>query len=130
MVTDPIADLLVRIKNAGNTGLPSTIIPYSQLKFEIASLLQKEGYIGSVSKKGKKAKKVIEVSIAYTNKKPRIADAARVSKPSRRVYMGVHDIKPVRHGYGLLVLSTPKGIMTDKEARKEHVGGEALFKIW
>ncbi|MCR4306442.1 MAG: 30S ribosomal protein S8 [Candidatus Yonathbacteria bacterium] len=130
MVTDPIADLLVRIKNAGNTGLPSTIIPYSQLKFEIASLLQKEGYIGSVSKKGKKAKKVIEVSIAYTNKKPRIADAARVSKPSRRVYMGVSDIKPVRHGYGLLVLSTPKGIMTDKEARKEHVGGEALFKIW
>ena len=130
MVTDPIADLLVRIKNAGNTGLPSTTIPYSQLKFEIVNLLEKEGYVGSVSKKGKKAKKVIEVGIAYIDKKPRIADAVRVSKPSRRIYMGVNDIRPVRHGYGLTVLSTPKGIMTDKEARKEHVGGEALFKIW
>jgi len=130
MVTDPIADLLVRIKNAGYTRLPATTIPYSQLKFEIMNLLHKEGYVGPVSKKGRKTKKVIEVDIAYTDKRPRVTDAMRVSKPSRRVYMGVNDIKPVRHGYGILVLSTPKGIMTDKEAKKEHVGGEALFKIW
>ncbi|MFC1720657.1 30S ribosomal protein S8 [Patescibacteria group bacterium] len=127
---DPVSNMLIQIKNAGMAGLQSVLVPHSNLKFEIANLLQKEGYVGSVEKKGKKVKKHIEIVISYKDKAPRINDLKRLSKPSRRIYVGVKDIKPVRNGYGISVLSTPKGIMTDKAARKEHVGGELLFKIW
>ncbi|MEK9167972.1 MAG: 30S ribosomal protein S8 [Patescibacteria group bacterium] len=127
---DPIADFLTNIRNASTASLASTMMPYSSVKFEIATLLAKEGYLASVTKKGKKVKKYLEVGIVYNGKTPRIGGVVRISKPSRRVYYGTKEIKPVRHGFGMLVLSTPKGIMGDKEARKEHVGGEALFKIW
>jgi len=127
---DPISNMLIQIKNAGMAGLPSVLVPYSNLKFEIADLLKKEGYVTSVEKKGKKVKKYIEIEVSYTGKSPKINEVKRMSKPSRRIYMGVKDIKPVRNGYGISVLSTPKGIMTDKVAKKEHVGGELLFKIW
>ncbi len=127
---DPISNMLISIKNAGNAGLVSTMIPYSKLKLEIANTLKEEGFVSSVSKKGKKGKKFIDINIVYTGKIPKITNVSRISKPSRRIYMGVKDIKPVRQGYGTLVLSTPKGILTDKKAKDEHVGGEALFKIW
>ncbi len=127
---DTISNMLIQIKNAGMAGLPSVLVPYSNFKFEIADLLQKEGYVTSVEKKGKKVKKYIEIVVAYKDKSPRINDLKRISKPSRRVYMGAKDIKPVRNGYGISVLSTPKGVMTDKLAKKEHVGGEILFRIW
>ena len=129
-MTDPISDMLIRIKNACGAKHRSLLVPYSNIKFEIADLLQKEGFIESISKKGKKSKKMIEISLKYNEKNPQIKGVARISKPSRRVYMGVSSIKPVMHGHGILVLSTPKGIMTDKKARLEHVGGEAMFKIW
>lgn len=128
---DPIANMLVQIKNAGMAGLPSTTIPYSNIKFEIASLLKKEGLLSSVEQKGKKIKKSIEVGVLYSkDKAPRISNIKRVSKPSCRVYLGVKEIRPVLQGHGIMVLSTPKGILTEKEARKEHVGGEVLFKIY
>ncbi len=128
---DPIANMLVQIKNAGMAGLSSTTIPYSNIKFEIASLLKKEGLLSSVEQKGKKIKKSIELGVVYSNNKaPRISNIKRMSKPSRRVYLGVKEIRPVLQGHGIMVLSTPKGILTEKEARKEHVGGEVLFKIW
>ncbi|HYC34455.1 MAG TPA: 30S ribosomal protein S8, partial [Candidatus Paceibacterota bacterium] len=82
------------------------------------------------SKKGKKVVKTLEVELMYEEGKPRITDVERVSKFSRRVYQGAKDLKPVRNGYGIMVLTTPKGILSDKTARKEKVGGEALFKIW
>lgn len=126
---DPIANMLIQIKNAGMAKLPTVLVPYSDIKFAIAQALEKEGYIRSVEKKGKKVKQYIEIELLYTESKPRIKDVERVSKPSRRIYMRVKDIKPVRQGYGTLMLSTPKGVLTDKEARQEHVGGEALFKI-
>lgn len=129
-MNDKIADMMIRIKNAGKAKLPSTVVPYSQLKLDIAQVLMKEGFIASIAKKGKKAKKYLEIGLAYNAGEPKVHDAQRVSKVSRRVYYGYRDIRKVRSGYGLLVLSTPKGIMSGETARKEHVGGEPLFKVW
>lgn len=128
---DPIADMLVNIKNAATAGKPFALVSYSKLKLSIANILVQEGYLKSVAKRGKKAKKFIELEIMYhQDKTPRLSGATRISRPSKRVYYGTTDVRPVRNGYGLLVLSTPKGILTGKDARKEHVGGEALFKVW
>ena len=130
MTTDPIAEMLTRIKNAGNAGKPTVLIPYSKIKMAIAEILEKEGYIKSLNKKGKKVAKFIEIELLYSGNAPRISDIKRLSKPSRRVYQRTLEIRPVRHGYGRLILSTPRGLMTDSEARKTRVGGEVLFKIW
>ena len=130
MVTDPIADMLAQIRNAGNARKESLILPYSKLRLSVASVLLKNGYIASIVKKGKKVVKTMELGLVYHEGKPRVTGTKRISKSSCRVYMGVKDIKPVRHGYGHLVLSTPKGIFTGNEARKMKLGGEALFKIW
>jgi small subunit ribosomal protein S8 len=92
--------------------------------------LQKEGYVGEVTKKVKKGNPVLEIALVYIDKKPKISEVERVSKSSRRVYFGMKDLHTIRNGSGLLVLSTPKGILSGKEARKEQVGGEALFKMW
>lgn len=129
-MTDKIADMLIRIKNAGTAGHDSVLIPYSDLKASIAQALLHAGYLSSVEKKGKKVKKELVLGVAYDKGKPKIKNIKRVSKLSCRVYYGYRDIHPVRHGYGALILSTPKGIMTGETARKEQVGGEALFKIW
>lgn len=127
---DPIADMLIRIKNGGIAGKDLAEMPFSNMKEAIAKVLFAEGYIASYAKKGKKVQKTLEIGIAYEGKKPRVSDVLRMSKPSRRFYLGVDEIKPVKNGYGLLVMSTPKGIMTGDDAKKGMVGGEALFKIW
>jgi len=129
-MTDPIADMITRIKNASTSQKESVVFPYSKLKLAILDVLLKEGFVRSFAKKGKKIAKFIEVSLIYTDGESRITDVSRESKSSRRVYLQAKDIKTVKSGYGVLVLSTPKGIMTDKQARAEHLGGEALFKIW
>jgi small subunit ribosomal protein S8 len=130
MVTDPIADMITRIKNAGSAGSSSVLVPYSKLKMSIAELLEKEGYIKSVGKKGKKIAKTIELGLIYNEGEPRVQGAERVSKFSKRVYQKAKGIRPVKNGYGLLVLTTPKGIISDTDAREQNVGGEVLFKIW
>lgn len=131
MVTDPISDMLIQIKNASRVGKPAVLIPFSNIKMEIAKVLVKEGYLKNAVKRGKKVKKFLACDIVYsTDGKARLIDLKRVSKPSKRVYKGVQDIHKVKQGFGLLVLSTPKGILTNKEAVKEKVGGEALFEIW
>jgi small subunit ribosomal protein S8 len=127
---DPIADMIIRIKNASDSKKESVVFPHSKLKLAILDALLKEGFIKSFGKKGKKVVKWIEVGLAYEDGAPKIKGVERVSKTSKRVYRKAKDIRSVRNGYGLLVLSTPKGIMTDGAARKEKVGGEALFKIW
>jgi len=130
MVTDPVSDMLIRIKNAGMAGLDSVRIPYSKQKEVLANILTKEGYVKYADKKGKNIKKNIEIGILYNGKKPKISDIKRISKPSRRVYEGYKKLKPVKFGHGTLILSTPKGVMTEKRALKEKLGGEMLFKIW
>ena len=127
---DSIANMLIIMKNGGKAGKESVFLPYSKMKNAILECLQKEGYVNSVSKKVKKDQPVLEVGLVYTEEKPKITEVERISKQSRRVYFGMRDIHRVRNGSGLLVLSTPKGILSGKEARKEQVGGEALFRIW
>lgn len=118
------------IKNASLAGKETVSFPYSNLKNAILECLKKEEYIDQISKKVKLGHPVLEVTLVYKDKKPKITEVERVSKQSRRVYFGIKQIHPVKNGFGLLVLSTPKGILSGKDAKREQVGGEALFKIW
>ena len=127
MVTDPIADFLVRVRNAGLAGKEAVVIPASKMTNALATLLEQEGYVAAVAKKKGGP---ITVTLAYKNGRPVISGSKRISKTSRRMYMGVREVRPVKRGYGLLVLSTPAGVMTGKEAREKRVGGEVLFEIW
>ena len=134
MVNDPIADMLMRIRNAGAAGKVTTEVPYSSLALRIANVLLKEGFIASVERESKKAitkERMMTVGIKYdAPRDPRVKGLERVSKPSRRVYSGVAKLRSVHQGHGLVILSTPKGILTDTDARKEHVGGEVICKVW
>ncbi|MEK7558608.1 MAG: 30S ribosomal protein S8 [Patescibacteria group bacterium] len=127
---DPISDMLIRLKNGSAVKRESVSMPYSSVKNAIALALLKVGYVTAVVKRPRKVGSALEITLRYDDGKSRIKDVLRVSKPSKRVYMGVKELRSVKSGYGALILSTPKGILTDKEARKELVGGEALFKIW
>lgn len=129
-MTDSIADMIIRFKNAGASGKESLSVPYSKFKHEICNFLEKEGYIKSVSRRGKKIAKSLEVELLYENDKPKIREVKRVSKLSRRVYKKAKDIRPVKNGYGILVMSTARGLLSGKDARRASLGGEALFEIW
>ena len=118
------------MKNASLAEKETVSFPYSKMKDAILECLKKEGYIKQFSKKIKKGFPVLEAELLYADKKPKITEVERISKQSKRVYFKMKDIYPIRNGFGLLVLSTPKGILSGKEAKKEQVGGEALFKIW
>ncbi len=136
MIVDPIADMLARIKNAQLSRKDEVYIPYSKLKEKIAEILKKEGYIEDyvVSEKDKKGnQETLIIKLKYLddrNRKPAIMGLRRVSKPGRRIYVGVNEIPYVRKGLGTAILSTNKGILTDAEARKERVGGEILCYVW
>lgn len=131
MQHDPISDLIIQLKNAGSVNKESVTIPFSNIKFAIAEKLATKGYVKMPIKKGKKIAKFIEVGLIYMEDgRPRITGVERLSKQSKRLYRGFQDIKSVKQGFGSLVISTPKGILTDDEARKEKVGGEILFNIW
>lgn len=131
MVTDPISNMIISMKNGAMVSKEAITIPFSKLKYSIAQCLKDCGYITEVSKKTEKSNvSVLEIKLAYVNGVSKINDVSRVSKPSRRTYLGVHDLHSVKNGHGSMILSTPKGIMTERQARKERVGGEALFMIW
>lgn len=128
---DPISNMLIAIKNSTMVSKKSVVVPFSSIKLAIAECLKENGFISNVSKKTEKNNvPVLEIELTYPMGKSRINDVKRISKPSRRVYMGMRDIHTVKNGYGMTVFSTPKGILSDKQARKEQVGGEALFMIW
>jgi len=129
-MTDPISNFIIQIQNASLAGKATVTVPHSNLLLAIAELLVKKGYVKSVSKKGKKVQKFLEVELATIDGRPRVSGVQRLSKPSKRLYRGHDEIYPVKQGYGTLVVSTPKGILSDDEARKEKVGGEILFTIW
>lgn len=128
MITDPISDLIIRIKNASDAGKATVSVADSKFVENVAHLLKKSGYISSVSKN--KDNREIEIGLLYIGNEPRIHGVERVSKPSRRMYQKSRDIRTYRSGFGNVVLSTPKGVLTDVEAKKLKVGGEILFKIW
>ncbi len=127
---DQIANLLIGIKNAGAVNKSATIVPHSKVKEAIAEVLKSEGYVKTYHVNSNGVKKSLEVVLAYDGKSPKVKEVKRLSKLGMRRYYQVEDIKKIRNGQGLLVLSTPKGIMTGGAARKENVGGEALFEIW
>ena len=131
MVTDPVADFIIQLKNAGAVGKREVSLPFSNLKFSVAEKLKEAGYIVSAEKKGKKVKKTLAVTLKYNDAgEHAIHNVKRISKPGRRMYKTVAEITPVHYGQGALILSTPKGVLTDAQARKEKVGGEAMFEIW
>lgn len=119
------------MKNASMVSKDRVVVPFSKIKYAIAECLKEHGFVANVSKKTEKNNvPVIEIALLYTATGPKIHDVERVSKPSRRVYSGVRDFRPVKNGHGLTVLSTPKGVLSDMQAKKEQVGGEVLFKVW
>jgi len=126
----PVSNMLNGIKNANRAGRESVVVPHSKLCLAIATKLSKEGYVGVVSEKTRRGRPVIEIGLITVDGKAKINNVVCISKPSRRMYTSMHEIKPFKNGFGAFVYSTPKGILTDKEARKENVGGEVLFSIW
>jgi small subunit ribosomal protein S8 len=130
-LTDPIADMLTRIRNAGKAKFSSVDIPGSKVKIEIAKVMKNEGYIRNYKfvKDGKQG--VLRVYLKYKDdQKHVILEMNRMSKPSRRIYIGAKNVKPVYNGLGTAILSTSKGILTDKQARKENVGGEVICTLF
>ena len=130
MVNDPIADLITRLKNATLVQKESVAMPYSKMKEAVALSLKKAGFVGEVTKEGDGVQRTLVVELKYQKGQPMIRGVQRISKPGRRLYAGVKEIHPVKYGKGALILSTPRGILTDAEARKVRAGGETLFKIW
>ena len=128
-MTDPIADMLIRIKNAAAVGKPAVSMPSSKIKVAIAKVLEEEGYIGSsrVTKDG--AKSVLEIALKYYEGKPVIERLQRISKSSLRQYRGKDALPKVLGGLGVAIISTSKGIMTDSQARQQGVGGEVLCVV-
>ena len=131
MVGDTVGDFIIQLKNAGMVGKKQVSIPYSKLKHAIADTLVKEGYIVSAEKEGKKVGKTLEVALKYDVKGAHhIRGVKRISKPGRRLYIKATEVYPIKFGKGRIILSTPQGILTGEEARKQNVGGEQLFIIW
>lgn len=130
-MTDPIADLLTRIRNAQIAKHASVTIPYSQMKAAIIKILYEEGFVGAFKVVENEGRKSLQVSLRYAvGQEPMISEIHRNSRPGRRSYVGYRRVKPVRNGMGMSVLSTPKGILTDVQAREGKIGGELLFTIW
>ncbi len=129
--SDPIADMLTRIRNACKAGLPAVEMGHSRLKAEIARILKKEGYIADVAEAAEESKKILRIVLKYDyNEKPIIQQLQRVSRPGLRRYVAAAEIPRVRGGLGTAVLSTSRGVLSDRDARAAHVGGEVLCQVW
>jgi small subunit ribosomal protein S8 len=130
-MNDPIADLLTRIRNASRAGHNTADIPASNVKVEICRVLKEEGFIDNYEVAEEPRPGLIRVTLKYTpSRVPVIQGIKRVSKPSLRVYVPHDEIKPVRTGLGINILTTSRGVMTGKHARKERIGGEVLCEVW
>ncbi len=126
MVTDPISDLLTQIKNGYLGALTEVVLPWSRTKEAVAQVLVKEGYLTACAKKDH----LLTLTLKYTGREAAVTDLKRVSKPGRRIYSQVKSIPKVLGGIGISVLSTPKGVISDKQAKKLNVGGEILAQVW
>lgn len=131
MNTDPIADMLTRIRNAVRARHPRADLPASNMKVEIARILKEEGYVSTYKVVDENKRRVLRVFFRYTSdKRSVLTDLKRISRPGCRRYVGKSEIRPVVGGMGISILSTPRGIMTGQTARKEGVGGELLCEVW
>jgi len=128
-MSDPVADMLTRLRNANSALLPDVEITHSKMKESIAGILKREGYLTDYSVEGATLKK-IKIKLKYNGRKGVIAGLKRVSKPGLRRYVGATEIPRVLNGMGIAIVSTPKGVMTGRDAKKENVGGELLAFVW
>ena len=129
-LTDPVADFLARIRNAIRARHQKLDVPASKLKAEIARILKEEGYISNFKTQEEEGKLILRVYLKYGGTEAAICDLARISRPGCRVYIGHDEIKLVQGGLGICILTTPKGVMTGRQARREGVGGELLCEVW
>lgn len=130
MMTDPISDMLTRIRNAYMAKKQTTSVPHSKLKFALAKIMEKEGYLSSVEVKEQGVKKSLELSLKYDSKEPAIQMIRRVSTPGCRVYAKSKELPFVLADMGIAIVSTPNGLMTNKEARKRSLGGEIICEMY
>ena len=130
MVTDPIADMLTRIRNANQMRYKEVEVPASKMKNEIARILKSEGFIVDYKVKKNNIQDILVLSLKYVDKERVITGLKRISKPGLRVYVKAEEVPSVLNGLGIAIISTSKGVMTDKEARKNSLGGEVLAYIW
>ncbi len=129
-MSDPISDMLTRIRNGGRALLPVIELPHSRIKESVAKILKTEGYVSEVAVEGTTQIKKLKIRLKYNGKKNVIEGLKRVSKPGLRKYVGATEIPRVRGGLGVAVVSTSEGLMTDVQARKKNLGGELLCYIW
>ena len=129
-MVDPISDMLTRIRNAQAVSHKTVVIPFSKLKFNLAKVLEKEKLVGKVVTQGRKTRKTIEIELKYEKGEPIASNLKRISKPGQRIYIRKDRLRPIRQGYGLTIISTPSGLMTNKEAKKKGLGGEVICEIW
>ena len=129
-MTDPIADMLTRIRNANQNHAKTVSMPSSKMKLEIANILKEEGYVADVNIEKDDVQDTLTLTLKYHNKERVITGLKRISKPGLRVYAKAEDIPHVLNGLGIAIISTPKGVMTDKNARKNNVGGEVIAYVW
>jgi small subunit ribosomal protein S8 len=130
MFTDPISDMLTRIRNAGATRKIEVSIPFSKLKFEIAKLLKHENFVENVESVSEGTLKSIKVTLKYEGKQSVIHSLRRVSKPGQRVYASKEELPIVLNNLGIAILSTSRGLMTNKQAKRDNIGGEVLCEVW
>jgi small subunit ribosomal protein S8 len=128
-MSDPISDMLTRIRNAGKALLPAVELPHSRMKESVAKILKSEGYVGDVAVEGNVIKK-LKIRLKYQGKKSVIEGLKRVSRPGLRRYVGATEIPRVLNGMGISIVSTPEGVMTGAEAKKKNLGGELLCQVW
>ncbi|MEO6277458.1 30S ribosomal protein S8 [Roseateles sp.] len=128
-MSDPIADMLTRIRNAQIVEKPSVVMPSSKLKVAIAKVLKDEGYIDEFAVRGEATRPELEISLKYYAGRPVIERIERVSRPGLRIYKGRHDIPQVMNGLGVAIVTTPQGVMTDRKARAAGIGGEVLCYV-
>ena len=129
-MSDPISDMLTRIRNGGRALLPVISLPHSRIKESVAKILKSEGYVSEVAVEGDLKKKQIKIHLKYQGKKSVIEGLKRISKPGLRKYVGATEIPRVRGGLGVAIVSTSEGLLTDTQARKKNLGGELLCHIW
>ena len=129
MFTDPIADMLTRIRNASRAQKSELVLPYSKFKSNLAQVLLKEGFVGGVNELTGDHK-MLQINLKYSAGESVIAGIKRVSKPGQRIYMPADKLPRTNSGFGVTVVSTSRGLMTDKEARKAKVGGEVVCQVW
>lgn len=130
MITDPISDMLTRIRNASRVKKPLVELPFSKMKYALAKVLEQAGYVNYVEKEGDVGRLKLSIKLKYENGIPAIESISRVSTPGRRIYAKSDELRVVRSGAGISIISTPNGLMTNIEARKRHLGGEVICEVF